>query len=589
MRPRLSSQQKAHKVHPARVVSFRVAPDASAPLRSTAELEHRLRRRLRLIAVLLGAATSVLAITAILIRREQLRADLSTLWTEPPLPGLLLLVSAVAMALVVALGPGHRHSLEKLRAVEWLGVSLIALFVAINQTQSLETLLPAFLGKPMEIGIAQGAPWGVIIVAYGVLVPSSIRHSVLRTAAIAVCAFIPDIIAMSALDEPMTGAASYLLLKTFIIAVMGALALYGAYRIEELRRDAEGARELGQYLLRRLLGEGGMASVYFAEHRMLRRPCAVKLIRADQPHDEVTLARFEREVQSTAALTHPNTIQVYDYGRAEDGTFFFAMEFLPGETLDALVERSGPLEPTRVVHILRQLCGALHEAHGRGLVHRDITPGNLLIGSAGTVKITDFGIAHGVADTFTTGAGRISGTPAYMSPEQICGIEVDARSDIYSLGCCLYLMLTGRPPFHCDTAIETATAHLRDEPPPPREIAPETPADLEAVVLRALAKDPADRYPTASAMRAALACGAQPDPDGTASLGDTHDNRQGPMLGTHRLAPRPAQGPRGRAGEIAADIDVGPLPGATQRRCGLLLILLGVTSLLAIAVVLILG
>jgi serine/threonine protein kinase len=349
-----------------------------------------------------------------------------------------------------------------------------------------------------------------------------------------------------------------------------------------------GALLQGRYELCRRVGRGGMADVFEGHDRLLGRRVAVKLVSRDQFPDPDSIDRLRREARAVAALEHPNVVALHDLVLTPTTTFLI-MELVDGPSLAVLLREQGCVPPDEARRIAIQVCDGLDAAHCRGLVHRDISPGNLLISGAGTVKITDFGIAHGVADTFTTGAGRISGTPAYMSPEQICGIEVDARSDIYSLGCCLYLMLTGRPPFHCDTAVETATAHLRDEPPPPREIAPETPADLEAVVLRALAKDPADRYPTAAAMRAALACGAQPDPDRTASLGDTHDNRQGPMLGTHRLAPRPAQGPRGCAGEIAADIDVGPLPGAAQRRWGLLLILLGVTSLLAIAVVLILG
>ncbi len=514
MRSKPTSQQNGQSIQPTRVVSFRVAPDGSAPLRSSAELENRLRRRLRLIAALLAMATCVLAISAIVIRWAHLRADASTLWTEPPLPGLLLLVSAVAIALVWRLGPTHNHSLERLRAVEWLGVGLTALFVAINQTRSLATLLPAFLGRPMEIGVAQGAPWGVLIVTYGVLVPSSMRQSVLRTAVITVCAFIPDIIAMSATDAAVTGRASYLLLKAFIIAVMSALALYGAYRIEELRLDVEGARELGQYLLRRLLGEGGMASVYYAEHRMLRRPCAVKLIRADQPRDEVTLARFEREVQSTAALTHPNTIQVYDYGRADDGTFYFAMEFLPGETLAELVERSGPLEPKRVVHIVWQLCGALHEAHGRGLVHRDIKPGNVMLcergGVADVAKLLDFGLVAPVAseevDARITQAGMLMGTPAFMSPEQCMGESaVTGASDIYSLGALGFFLLTGTSPFAGRTTMQTIVAHVQEVPRPVADVRPEVPPELSEVIARCLAKQPEDRFPDALTLRAALA------------------------------------------------------------------------------------
>jgi tRNA A-37 threonylcarbamoyl transferase component Bud32 len=513
MGPNLLSRSRGRSATPARVVSFRVAPDGSAPLRSTAELEDRLRRRLRLIAVILAAATSLLAASAIVIRWKQLRVDAWTFWTEPPLPGPLLLVSSIAIALIWSLRPDRRHSLRTLRAIEWLGVGLTAVFVAMNQTRALGTLLPVFLGKPMEIGVAQGTPWGLIIIAYGVLVPSSIRHSALRTTIVALCAFIPDVVATSLVTGPITGLASYLLLKAFIIAVMSALAMYGAYRIEELRRDVEGARELGQYLLRRLLGEGGMASVYLAEHRMLRRPCAVKLIRADQRYDEVTLARFEREVQCTAALTHPNTIQVYDYGRAEDGTFYFAMEFLPGETLAELVERSGPLDPARVVHILGQLCGALHEAHAQGLVHRDIKPGNVMLcergGVADVAKLLDFGLVAPLvneqADGRLTESGMLMGTPAYMSPEQCMGeAGVTAASDIYGLGALGYYLLTGAPPFAGRSTMQTIVAHIREIPRPVVDVRADVTRELSDVIGRCLAKQPHERFADALELRAAL-------------------------------------------------------------------------------------
>lgn len=220
----------------------------------------------------------------------------------------------------------------------------------------------------MELGVAQGTPWGILIVAYAVLLPSTQRHAVTRTATIAAIAFVPELILLPgvAATADREQLLAFLFLKLFIIAVMSALALYGSYRIEKLGQEAEVTRELGQYLLQRMIGEGGMGSVYLAEHRLLRRPCAVKLIRAEQAADDLALARFEREVQSAATLTHPNTVQIYDYGQSEEGTFYFAMEFLPGITLDELVERHGAVPAARAVHILTQLCGALHEAHSAG-------------------------------------------------------------------------------------------------------------------------------------------------------------------------------------------------------------------------------
>ena len=186
-----------------------------------------------------------------------------------------------------------------------------------------------------------------------------------------------------------------------------------------------------------------MGEVYLAEHVLLRRPCALKLIRPERAGDPKNLRRFEREVQATATLTHPNTVQVYDYGHTDDGTFYYVMEYLPGLTLEELVKRHGPLPPARAIHFLRQVCGALEEAHAVGLIHRDIKPGNVIVCERGGVhdvaKLLDFGLVLSPVSEADgeklTQDGAIAGTPAYMSPEQAGGQDdVDARSDIYSLG-----------------------------------------------------------------------------------------------------------------------------------------------------------
>ena len=495
-------------------VAFRVATDASTPIHSTGELEERLRRRLRLISTILAAAMGVLGTTAAIIRREHLSADPTTLWTEPPLPGVLLVIALVAAGVVWGLSPTRSLGLRGLRAIEWFGVAITAAFLVLSQTRALAGMLSDFMGRPMEIGVAQGAPWGTLIVAYGVLIPSSFRHSALRAGIIAVCAFLPELLLLPGVIGPLTGLTSYLFLKTFIIGVMSALALYGSYRIEELGQDAEVARELGQYLLRRRLGEGGMGSVYLAEHRFLRRPCAVKLIRAEQANDEATLARFEREVQSAAALTHPNTVQVYDYGQSEDGTFYFAMEFLPGVSLDELVAQHGALEPARVVHILRQLCGALHEAHERGLVHRDVKPGNVMLCERGGVpdvaKLLDFGLVAALQNDATdpriTKVGMIMGTPGFMSPEQCMGDEaVTSASDIYSLGVLGYFLLTGASPFSGRTAMQTIMAHVHEVPRNVTDVRANVPRQLSDVIARCLAKEPAERFADAASVEQALA------------------------------------------------------------------------------------
>ncbi|MEO5568558.1 MAG: serine/threonine-protein kinase, partial [Gemmatimonadaceae bacterium] len=494
-----------------RPVSFRLAPEASVPVRTTTELERQLRRRLRVIAAIICAATASLAAATIVLHRADIRDNPMSVFTGPPLPGVLAIVALLSLAMFATLRP-VTQSLRRLRMIESAGTGMITLFLLMNQSLSLPAMIPDFFGLPMEVGMAQGAPWGALIVSFGVLIPSSFRRAATRTAIIATLAFLPDLVLLPGAG-PFHGVMSYLAIKLFIIGIMSALGIYGSYRIEELGQQAEVARELGQYLLRRSLGEGGMGSVYLAEHRFLRRPCAVKLIHAEKANDEVALARFEREVQSAASLTHPNTVQIYDYGRSDDGTFFFAMEFLPGVSLDELVTKHGPLDPARAVHILVQLCGALQEAHDQGMVHRDVKPGNVMLcdrgGVADVAKLLDFGLVGPVqvdeSDARVTQAGLVMGTPAYMSPEQCAGDEaVTAASDIYSLGSLGYFLLSGKPPFAGKAAMQMLIAHLHDVPPRLTDLRQEVPAELADALARCLEKKPGDRFPSVSDLAAAL-------------------------------------------------------------------------------------
>lgn len=298
-----------------------------------------------------------------------------------------------------------------------------------------------------------------------------------------------------------------------LVLLFGAvLAIYGAHVLNRLRHEVHQARRYGQYNLREKLGGGGMGDVYYAEHGLLKRPGALKLIRPEVARDPTALARFEREVHATAALTHPNTVEIYDYGRTEDGTFYYVMEFLPGMSVAELVLREGPLPPGRAVYLLRQACGALAEAHAHGLVHRDLKPANLFVTERGGrhdfLKILDFGLVKPIDDeraAHLTGDHNVSGTPLYMAPEQTTGSDVDGRTDIYALGAVGYLMLTGRPPFDGPNAVAIMIAQSRDPVVPPSQVRPEVPADLEAVILRCLAKKPDDRYQDAEGLDEALA------------------------------------------------------------------------------------
>ncbi len=271
--------------------------------------------------------------------------------------------------------------------------------------------------------------------------------------------------------------------------------------------------EMGQYLLKEKLGGGGMGEVFLAEHRLLKRPCAIKLVRADLANDPTLFARFEREVRATAHLRHPNTVGIYDFGGLDDGTFYYVMEYLPGLSLQQLVERHGPLPPARAVHLVRQLCGALSEAHGLGLIHRDIKPDNVLLcrlgGQNDVAKLFDFGLVRitsgGDPSGRLTHVGTVVGTPEYMSPEQVTGEEVDHRTDLFSLGAVAYFLLTGACPFVGDNNLALMYARVKEPVRPPRVYQPDLPRDLERVVLRCLARQKADRFADAKELERALA------------------------------------------------------------------------------------
>ena len=244
---------------------------------------------------------------------------------------------------------------------------------------------------------------------------------------------------------------------------------------EEVQTAKQAVRELGQYRLRRKLGQGGMGEVYLAEHQLLKRPCAIKRIHPKYLDNAEQLKRFEREVQATAQLRHPNTVEIYDYGRADDGTFYYVMEYLPGMSLEEIVSAHGPMTADRVVHIIRQVCGALREAHRLGLVHRDIKPSNVVVLPDGSphdqAKVVDFGLVQSLAEDADPNAkitrdGLIVGTPEYMSPEQAQGLPLDECSDLFSLGSVAYFLLTGKEAFHRDNAVRTLLAVVNEEPTP---------------------------------------------------------------------------------------------------------------------------
>jgi eukaryotic-like serine/threonine-protein kinase len=282
---------------------------------------------------------------------------------------------------------------------------------------------------------------------------------------------------------------------TTFVSAMVSREIYGL--VTQVRR----AMQLGRYTLREKIGEGGMGAVYRAEHAMLRRKTAIKLLLPDRVSASA-LMRFEREVQLTSQLSHPNTIAIHDYGRTPQGVFYYAMEFLNGKSLEQLIEDEGPQPPGRVVHILKQVAGSLREAHAAGLIHRDIKPGNLFVGVRGGmrdfVKVIDFGLVKqldaGDAPTLSR-ADAIAGTPLFMAPESVTDPEsIDAKVDTYALGATAYYLLTGTPVFEGRSMVEVCGHHLHSVPEPPsRRIGQPVPARLEALILRCLAKQPEQR------------------------------------------------------------------------------------------------
>jgi serine/threonine-protein kinase len=478
----------------------RVLADGSGP-HLTGETRNLLRARLRAAALILLIGFSVFLV----------RHVIGILTGEPVHPLLLGTHIVVVLVLGFAALPMCRQcaeSLPKLRAAELMIFGLPALFFLLLQHRmTLDSVARGSMPPPLPF-------WLLLIFTYAMFIPNTWRRAALVIGAMALA---PDLLVVGMmLAHPEVAAlmtAMDFAQHVLIMVVAAIAAVFGTHLINRLRREAFEAKQVGQYRLIAPLGSGGMGEVFLAEHQMLKRASAVKLIRPERAGDPAVLARFEREVQMTARLSHWNTVEIYDYGRTDDGTFFYVMEYLPGLSLEQVLDRHGPLPAERVVHLLRQICQGLREAHAIGLIHRDIKPGNIFAAQRGglydVAKLLDFGLVKPLADVSSqrlTQEGVISGTPLFMSPEQARGNgEVDARSDIYSLGGVAYALLSGRPPFERSTPIEVIVAHARDEVVPPSQLQGDVPADLEAVILRCLSKLPEDRFQDVDSLEQALA------------------------------------------------------------------------------------
>jgi eukaryotic-like serine/threonine-protein kinase len=363
----------------------------------------------------------------------------------------------------------------------------------------------------------------VTVMIRAILVPSGPSRTMLLTA----LAFLPTIVVCIVRHHPTTllpGFSAeyqkqYMTLNTILWSVLGTtLATITSRVTYGLRKQVAEANELGQYILEEKIGGGGMGEVWRARHRLLIRPAAIKLIRPQVSGDpELLLRRFEREARATAALKSPHTVQLYDFGATDDGRLYYVMELLDGLDLDTLVRQYGPQPPERVVHILRQVCSSLQDAHANGLVHRDIKPANVVVSRAGTTfdfaKVLDFGLVKlDSARTVNEDAvklssdGSTSGTPAFMAPETVLGVvDTDHRVDLYALGCVAYWLVTGKLVFAGKNVVEVMFHHAHTPAPRPStrtELIIPTP--LEELVMECLEKDPARRPASAEAVSTRL-------------------------------------------------------------------------------------
>jgi tRNA A-37 threonylcarbamoyl transferase component Bud32 len=361
---------------------------------------------------------------------------------------------------------------------------------------------------------------GALVLLFAATVPST-RSKILITSLIAVSMNPLGMAIAKARGAWDYGSAGDLLLMHFPDYLLVSAAVVISHVVSQLGQQVSQARELGSYRVGEVIGQGGMGVVYRARHRMLARPAAIKLIRPEMlaggngTERELALKRFRREAEVAASLRSPHTVELYDFGVTEDETLYFVMEELDGMTLDALVRKHGPVPANRVIHILRQVCESLEEAHSRGLVHRDIKPANIHIGSLGVshdfVKVLDFGLVKSVGgqpsdNSLVTEIGMTPGTPAYMAPEVGLGESYDGRADLYALGCVAYFLLSGHLVFEAPNVFQVIAGHLNDAPQPvSRRTDRPVPPALEQVVMACLAKRAVDRPQSAGELSASLA------------------------------------------------------------------------------------
>ncbi len=448
----------------------------------------------------------------------------------------LFLVVLVLGAAVAALFVRDDPSVDELRWIERAVFATLTAYLAWTAYATFDQLL--------AVGDAQGlaSRWNLalmqfvlLMVTYGTAVPNQwprdarvIGGLALTPAALVTLLWLSSPQRAAGLRE--VAVPGRVAESVIVLAVAAVLAILAAYVIDQYLALARTTRIALRYVLKRRIGQGGMGEVWLGEHNLLARPAAIKLIRDDAVDKKspekaaLVLRRFEREAQATARLRSIHTVEVYDFGVAGDGTFYYAMEYLDGVDLSNLVKQHGPVAAERVIYLLEQACQSLAEAHGRGMTHRDIKPANIFTCRLGTahdfVKVLDFGLVTGATlpapgaeePTELTLKGEIKGTPGYMAPELVLnGVEADGRADIYALACVGYYLLTGTPVFD-GPPFGVLVDHVKTSPVPPSDrLETEIPAGLERVILRCLEKDPDARYRSAAELAEALvACCPEP-------------------------------------------------------------------------------
>lgn len=468
------------------------------------ELNELLRSRLRSAALLMFGGFAIFLIWHIFIFEPHTTLKIVTFVAH-------VLVTMVLGAVGFSLCSKCRMTIGQLRAVELIAFGIpVGFFMLMQHGDVVRAVI-----EQHQVHPELPAMWLLVIFTYALFIPNDWRRAAVVLTVVALAPVATSVfsavlhpqVMKAMLAEPERAIASVLEL-----AIASVTAVWGVYTINHLQYEAYQARQLGQYKLKQLLGAGGMGEVYLAEHQLMKRPCAIKVIRPEKAGDPKVLARFEREVHATAKLSHWNNIDIFDYGRAEDGTFYYVMEFLPGMNLGEIVRRFGPMPPSRAIHLVRQACDALQEAHDVGLLHRDLKPANLFAAVRGgfydVAKLLDFGLAKPLTSLDSaslTADGTITGSPLYMSPEQATGDrEPDARSDIYAMGALLYFLVTGRPPFENEKPIKVLISHAHEPVLPPSKWRDDLPLDLESVIMRCLAKSPDERYQSASELATAL-------------------------------------------------------------------------------------